>query len=112
MTNAFNVFVFMQIFNMINVRKINDEVNIFDGFWDNLTYIIIWVFVVVCQILIVLFTGEVFKVSKYGIHYSHWIIAILVGASTWIVRFGLIWMPIAWCPQLGQKQKNPFENEG
>lgn len=31
MTNVFNVFVCMQIFNMINVRKVNDERNIFDG---------------------------------------------------------------------------------
>ena len=47
-SNAFNVFVFMQIFNMVNVRKINDEINIFDGFWDNYVYIVIWVFVIIC----------------------------------------------------------------
>jgi hypothetical protein len=31
MTNVFNVFVVMQIFNMINARKISDEKNIFSG---------------------------------------------------------------------------------
>jgi len=30
-TIVFNVFVFMQIFNMINSRKINDELNVFKG---------------------------------------------------------------------------------
>jgi P-type Ca2+ transporter type 2B len=41
MTNVFNVFVVMQIFNKINVRKINDEINIFSGFFENSTYLII-----------------------------------------------------------------------
>lgn len=43
MSNVFNVFVVMQIFNMINCRMINDEVNIFKGIFDNSTYVIIWV---------------------------------------------------------------------
>lgn len=29
MSNAFNVFVVLQIFNLINARKINDEKNVF-----------------------------------------------------------------------------------
>lgn len=31
MSNAFNVFVFLQIFNLINARKIDDELNVFSG---------------------------------------------------------------------------------
>jgi Ca2+ transporting ATPase len=34
-TIVFNVFVFMQIFNMINASKINDEKNIFEGILTN-----------------------------------------------------------------------------
>ena len=45
MSNVFNVFVVMQIFNMINCRKINDEVNIFTGIFDNATYVIIWIII-------------------------------------------------------------------
>jgi Ca2+ transporting ATPase len=45
MSNVFNVFVVMQIFNMINVRKIHDELNIFEGITENMTYIIIWLIV-------------------------------------------------------------------
>ncbi len=111
MTNAFNVFVVLQIFNMINVRKVNDEFNIFDGCLKNPYYVFIWLFVAGGQAIIIELTGKVFKVSPGGLHYAHWIIAILLGFTTWIVRFLLLFFPTAWCPQLGQKQKNPFENE-
>ncbi len=31
MTLIFNLFVFLQIFNFINARKIEDELNVFEG---------------------------------------------------------------------------------
>lgn len=46
MSNVFNVFVIMQIFNMINCRKINDEKNIFEGLFDNFFFVLIWLFIV------------------------------------------------------------------
>jgi len=45
MSNVFNVFVVMQIFNMINCRKINDELNVFTGIFDNYTYLLIFGFI-------------------------------------------------------------------
>ena len=48
MSNVFNVFVVMQIFNLINARKINDERNIFDGIFNNSTY---------CIIMLIIFGG-------------------------------------------------------
>lgn len=45
MTNVFNVFVFLQIFNMVNARKIYDEKNIFDSIFSNKMFLIIWVFI-------------------------------------------------------------------
>ena len=43
MTNVFNVFVIMQVFNMLNTRKINDELNVFDGLSKNPIFCILWV---------------------------------------------------------------------
>ena len=37
-TIVFNVFVFMQIFNMVNSRKINDEINVFKGVFHNAAF--------------------------------------------------------------------------
>lgn len=46
MTNVFNVFVFLQIFNMVNARKIYDEKNIFDSIFTNKMFLIIWIFII------------------------------------------------------------------
>jgi Ca2+ transporting ATPase len=46
MTNVFNIFVVLQIFNMINARKINDEKNIFEGFFTNKMFILVWLAII------------------------------------------------------------------
>jgi len=43
MTNVFNVFTVMQIFNLINCRVINDELNVFSGVWKNWMFLLVWV---------------------------------------------------------------------
>lgn len=47
MTIVFTAFVFMQVFNMINARKINDEKNAFAGIINNRMFIIIWLLIFV-----------------------------------------------------------------
>lgn len=43
-TIVFQVFVFLQIFNLINARKIGDgEMNVFSGFFNNKMFIIVLV---------------------------------------------------------------------
>lgn len=109
MSNVFNVFVCMQIFNMINARKINDEINIFEGIFENTTYVIIWVIIVGGQVIIMEFGERALKVNRGGLHYTHWIIAMLLGLSTWGVSLILKFVPDTWCPQFGKKQKNPLD---
>jgi Ca2+ transporting ATPase len=111
MSNVFNVFVCLQIFNMINARKINDEINIFKGLLENPTFLIIWIIIVGGQGIIMEFGSRALKVNDGGLHYSHWIIAILLGLSTWFVNLGLKFVPDTWCPQFGKKQKNPLEED-
>jgi len=41
MTNVFNVFTVMQIFNLINCRVINDELNAFKGIFSNYMFFIV-----------------------------------------------------------------------
>jgi len=41
MTNVFNIFVVMQIFNLVNARTIHDEFNVFSGLFKNGTFWII-----------------------------------------------------------------------
>ena len=63
LTNVFNVFVWLQIFNMLNARKINDEKNIFTGIFSNLMFLIVWFVIIVGQIVMVMIGGYAFKLS-------------------------------------------------
>ena len=64
---AFNVFVCMQIVNMINARKIHDEKNVFGGIHENFMYIGIWLFICVGQFVIVQFGDRALKVCGDGL---------------------------------------------
>lgn len=47
-TMIFNTFVFLQVFNEINSRKLGkDEYNVFKGFFNNLLFLLIIVFTIV-----------------------------------------------------------------
>lgn len=61
-TFIFQVFVFMQIFNLINSRKIaKDEINVFKHFLNNPWFICIFFLTVVIQITLVEFGGTAVK---------------------------------------------------
>ena len=79
LTNVFNIFVVLQIFNMINCRKINDEKNIFEGVFDNYMFGLIWLVICIGQGIIVQFGGAAMKCSPGGLAWSHWIIAGILG---------------------------------
>jgi Ca2+ transporting ATPase len=46
-TIIFHVFVFMQVFNEINSRKLGQTLNVFSGFFNNLLFLIIILFTIV-----------------------------------------------------------------
>jgi len=51
LTTLFNSFVFMQIFNEINARKINDERNVFDRIFTNKIFLGVIVGTIITQVL-------------------------------------------------------------
>lgn len=67
LTVNFNVFVFLQIFNMLAARKINDELNIFKGIFTNLMFCGVWVVIVVGQFVIIQIGGKAMKVHIAGL---------------------------------------------
>lgn len=58
MTIVFNTFVFAQIFNEINARSINDEMNVFKGLFKNFLFISILIITMVIQYGLVEYGGE------------------------------------------------------
>ena len=101
MTNVFNVFTIMQIFNLINCRVINDELNVFKGLFKNWMFIAVMLGCAGGQVIIIQLGSFAMKVSKYGLAGEHWAIAIGCGASTWIASAFIKCIPDNWCPQLG-----------
>ena len=70
-TLFFNIFVFLQLFNEINTRKLKkEELNMFAGFWKNPLFLIIFWGTAFTQILIVQNGGYAFKCTplKWDYH--------------------------------------------
>ena len=78
-TLFFQTFVFMQVFNEINCRKLKkDEYNVFKGFCNNWLFIIIELFTIIVQIFIVQFGDGFIKTSPLTIQ-QH-LICLAIGA--------------------------------
>jgi Ca2+ transporting ATPase len=101
LTFIFTAFVLMQIFNMICARKINDELNIFEGIHKNLIFIAIWIIIIGGQVLITTFGNRVFVVSPDGLSGAQWGLAFAVGATSFIINFLLKFWPDQFCFQIG-----------
>jgi len=76
-TFIFNTFVFLQLFNEINCRRLDKRLNIFKGILSNWIFSVIWVGTVVIQILIVFFGGPAF--GTVPIDWRLWLMSIGLG---------------------------------
>jgi len=81
-TVIFNVFVLMQAFNEINSRKVNLDMNVFEGFFSNPSFSIILAITFVLQALIVEFGNRAFMTTH--LRWELWLICIAIGASALI----------------------------
>ncbi|GJJ70388.1 P-type Ca2+ transporter type 2C [Entomortierella parvispora] len=96
-TMMFNIFVFLQVFNELNCRRIDDSINIFKNLLNNKIFLIVQVFVVGGQFLIVEFGGQAFKtVSLTG---DQWLLTILVGSLSLPVGLVLRLLPASLLPE-------------
>ncbi|KAH9945065.1 calcium-translocating P-type ATPase [Epithele typhae] len=76
-TLAFNFFVFAQIFNSINSRRLDNKLNIFAGITKNYYFMGITLLEIAVQILIVFVGGAAFQVTRIG--GREWGISIALG---------------------------------
>ncbi|KAL2812735.1 hypothetical protein BJX63DRAFT_395974 [Aspergillus granulosus] len=91
---VFNTFVWMQIFNEFNNRRLDNKFNIFTGLHRNWFFIGINCIMVGCQIIIAFFGGSAFSIVR--IHDEQWAIVILVAAISlpWAIVVRIF--PDAW----------------
>ena len=104
-TVVFNTFVWLQFFNEINCRRVDDKLNVFYGFQRNPILIIILLITIAAQLFIIFFGGVAFSVTR--LDGRQWLLSVLLGSLTipWgaIVRLipdeflkGLVprWLPL------------------
>lgn len=80
LTFVFNVFVFLQIFNFFNCRKIYDEMNLLAGLFTNYIFWIMFGFITIFQWAIIYLLNEYFKCYNFhGLTIQHWGLSLLIG---------------------------------
>jgi len=87
------VFVFLQIFNLINARKIGEgEINVFDGFFNNKMFIIVMFLTITIQILLIEVGGQ--AVKTWPLNMTQNIICLSIGFGSLIWGFILKFIPL------------------
>ena len=87
MTMIFNTFVFYSLFNQINSRVVNNNLNIFHRILDNWMFLAVTGTEMLIQFLLVQFGGLVFKCNKEGLTLSQWEWCLGLAAITFVVKF-------------------------
>ena len=88
LTLLFNVFVWMQLFNELNSRRIAGERNVFDELLKNPFFLFIMSIQIAGQVVMVQYAGTALGTYKYGLDAYGWGISMAFGAG------GLLWHQI------------------
>jgi Ca2+-transporting ATPase len=91
-TMLFNTFIFLQVFNIINARRVNDEPNIFQGIFQNKVFVSLFLVIVVVQVLITAFGDIVF--STKNMDWDLWIASLCIGALSIPLGFLFRMIPV------------------
>ncbi|KAJ1656868.1 plasma membrane calcium [Dispira simplex] len=77
-TMVFNAFVFLQIFNELNCRRIDDTLNVFQNLSRDHGFLLVQVVVVGAQVLIVNYGGLAF--GTVPLTYEQWLATVFIGS--------------------------------
>ena len=92
-TYIFNIFIWFQLFNEINSRRIKDEISVFQGLVKAYWFIIIWFITASVQVIIVQVGYYALTVNKYGLTVEQWFTCIAWGCVPLLWRFVLLLIP-------------------
>lgn len=101
MTMFFESFVFLQVFNFFNARKIQGELNVFTNLFDNFVFWIIILIILFGQLIITQFGGNAtdtspLNVLEHGICLGIGMFSILLGFVMKLVP-DVVWKFILYC---------------
>ena len=96
-TTVFNAFVFMQIFNEINARNM-EELNVFKGLFTNRIFMGVLLFTGGAQFIIIQLAGDFAQTTP--LRWQHWIISVIIGLAMFPVAFIIKLIPVPVSPPL------------
>jgi Ca2+-transporting ATPase len=106
---VFNVFVWMQIFNALNNRRLDNRFNVFEGITHNWFFVVILCIMIGGQTLIIFVGGVAFKVTR--LNGPQWGYSIVLGALSLPVGVIVRLIPdelIRKCiPNFFRRKRNP-----
>ena len=94
-TLVFNVFVFMQIFKLINSRRIDNKLNILEGITKNNLFFLMMAIISGGQVLIIFVGGDAFKITR--LNGPQWAISIVIGLMSIPVGLLIRLVPDSFC---------------
>lgn len=97
-TMVFNTFVWMQIFNEFNNRRLDNKLNIFEGVLRNYFFIGINCIMVAGQIMIIFVGGKAFQIKR--IDGTQWAVCILCALPCLLWAVGLRCVPDVYAAKL------------
>jgi Ca2+ transporting ATPase len=92
----FNVFVMMTLFNEVNMRKLGNQRNVFQGIMGNPVFWYVIVLTIFAQAILIEHGGLAFGTAPLSI--AQWFICIAFGAGTMIWHQIIISIPCHWIP--------------
>jgi Ca2+-transporting ATPase len=95
-TVIFNSFVWMQIFNIFNNRRLDNKLNIFEGIHRNHFFTFIVVLIIGLQVMIIFVGGRAFSISPNGLDGTQWAISIITGSICIPWAVAIRYFPDAW----------------
>lgn len=109
-TMVFHTFVFMQVFNEINSRKLGErEFNVFEGFFNNWLFQFIIALTIVVQILLVQYGG--IPVRSVPLTTNQHLVCIFIGALSLVVGVASKFVPSRWFRFLKSEDKEMSREE-
>ncbi|KAF4341592.1 Ca2+-transporting ATPase [Fusarium beomiforme] len=90
----FNIFVFMQIFKLVNSRRIDNKLNIFEGLHRNHLFMLMMTIMAAGQIIIIFFGSDAFVVTR--LNGVQWGISLVLGFFSIPIGVLIRLFPDAW----------------
>jgi Ca2+-transporting ATPase len=95
-TVIFNSFVWMQIFNIFNNRRLDNKLNVLEGIFRNFFFIAIVVLIIALQVAIIFVGGRPFGIKSGGLDGTQWAISIVTGFICIPWAIGIRYFPDEW----------------